>query len=93
MSIPKLLISVSIKWGFPPACFIALTVPTKVRDGTKTSSFFFMPSTSKQILRATVPFITVITSEEFVIFFKPFSNFFIYSPAEATNVDLIHLFK
>ena len=71
----KYLLSVSTKCGFPPACLIALTVPTKVKDGTNTSLFFFSPSTCKQILSATVPLRTVMTSLDLVISLNHFQIF------------------
>ena len=49
-------------------------VPTNVRDGTKTSSFFFTPLAISAICIADVPLLTHITYFDLVKFFNFCSN-------------------
>lgn len=74
-----------MKCGSPPLCTIALTVPTKVKAGTRISSPFFIPQTLRVICNASVPLTTAIANLALVIFSRYLSNFLTYSPEVETK--------
>ena len=64
----------STKCGSASKQLIALTVPMKVSEGTKTSSFFFTPMALREINNSWVQFIKATEYFAFVNFFISFSN-------------------
>ena len=70
-STPKVFSSTSTKCGIALQYLTALADATKFKDGIKTSSFVFTPSTSKETCSAEVPLMQAIA----YLLFTSFENF------------------